>query len=57
MLKPIGLSLLTHWTIRRLLSLYFSSNPEVVVEKLHRALKQLQPSREIIACDFGNEHF
>ncbi len=35
----------------------FPQTPEVVIEKLHRALKQLQPSREIIACDFGNETF
>ncbi len=35
----------------------FPQTPEIVVEKLQRALKQLQPSREIIACDFGNETF
>jgi beta-N-acetylhexosaminidase len=35
----------------------FPQTPQAVIEKLHRALKQLQPNREIIACDFGNETF
>ncbi|HOX83247.1 MAG TPA: glycoside hydrolase family 3 N-terminal domain-containing protein, partial [Chryseolinea sp.] len=35
----------------------FPQTPQSVVDKLHKALKQLQPNREIIACDFGNETF
>ncbi len=35
----------------------FPQTPQLVVEKLHMVLKQLQPNREIIACDFGNETF
>jgi beta-N-acetylhexosaminidase len=35
----------------------FPQTPQPVVDQLHKALKQLQPNREIIACDFGNETF
>ncbi len=35
----------------------FPQTPQEVVNKLQIALKQLQPNREIIACDFGNETF
>ncbi len=35
----------------------FPQTPQLVITQLHKALKQLQPNREIIACDFGNETF
>ncbi len=35
----------------------FPQTPQPVVTQLNKALKQLQPKREIIACDFGNETF